>query len=146
MYKRQFQHGKRLGLIIRNEKANEVYSTHFMRTLFEEEGGDLFDVREAILGHLQQGGTPSPFDRIFATRLAVRCIDFLEQAVNNRESSGVCIGQIQGDVRTMALEDVPRQMDYQHSRPLKQWWMDLRPIARVLALPGPSIRGEGYRG
>jgi 6-phosphofructokinase 1 len=145
-FKHAFQHGKRLGLIIRNEKANEVYSTHFMRTLFEEEGGDLFDVREAILGHLQQGGTPSPFDRIFATRLAVRCIDFLEQAVNNRESSGVCIGQIQGDVRTMALEDVPRQMDYQHSRPLKQWWMDLRPIARVLALPGPSIRGEGYRG
>ncbi len=98
-FKHAFQHGKRLGLIIRNEKANEVYSTHFMRTLFEEEGGDLFDVREAILGHLQQGGTPSPFDRIFATRLAVRCIDFLEQAINNRESSGACIGQIQGDIR-----------------------------------------------
>ena len=40
-FKHAFQHGKRLGLIIRNEKANEVYSTHFMRTLFEEEGGDL---------------------------------------------------------------------------------------------------------
>lgn len=99
-FKHAFQHGKRLGLIIRNEKANEVYSTHFMRTLFEEEGGDLFDVREAILGHLQQGGTPSPFDRIFATRLAVRCIDFLEQAINNHESSGACIGQIQATSTT----------------------------------------------
>ena len=145
-FKHAFQHGKRLGLIIRNEKANEVYSTHFMRTLFEEEGGDLFDVREAILGHLQQGGTPSPFDRIFATRLAVRCVDFLEQSIAGGEKGGVCIGQIQGDIRYTNLEDVPRQMDYQHSRPLKQWWMDLRPIARVLALPGPSVRGEGYRG
>ena len=70
-----------------------------MRTLFEEEGGDLFDVREAILGHLQQGGTPSPFDRIFATRLAVRCIDLLEQAINSHEPTGVCIGQFLGDIR-----------------------------------------------
>ena len=38
--------------------------------LFEREGGDLFDVREAVLGHVQQGGNPSPFDRIQATRLA----------------------------------------------------------------------------
>jgi 6-phosphofructokinase len=38
--------------------------------LFEEEGTDLFDVRPAILGHLQQGGNPSPFDRIQATRFA----------------------------------------------------------------------------
>ena len=67
--------------MIRNEYANPVYTTPFMCALFEEEGGDLFDVRQAILGHLQQGGDPSPFDRIQATRLATRCIDYLiEQA------------------------------------------------------------------
>mgnify|MGYP001285174902 CR=1 FL=1 len=141
-FKRAFRHGKRLGLVIRNEKANEVYSTNFMRTLFEEEGGDLFDVRQAILGHMQQGGTPSPFDRIFATRLAVRCIDFLEEAIDRHEATGVCIGQVQGDIHYTPLDDVPRLMDYEHSRPLKQWWMDLRPIARVLARPSPAVRGE----
>ena len=145
-FKHAFEHGKRLGLIIRNEKANEVYSTSFMRTLFEEEGGDLFDVRQAILGHLQQGGAPSPFDRIFATRLAVRCVDYLEQQIGNRESGGVVIGQVQGDVRLTSLDEVPRMMDYEHSRPRKQWWMDLRPIARVLARPGAATRGDGYRG
>jgi 6-phosphofructokinase 1 len=67
-----FKQGKRLGLVIRNEKANEVYTTPFMRMLFEEEGGDLFDVRQSILGHLQQGGSPSPFDRILATLMSVR--------------------------------------------------------------------------
>ena len=65
------------GLLIRNEQANEVYTTGFMCALFEEEGKDLFDVRQAILGHLQQGGAPSPFDRIQATRLAKRCIEYL---------------------------------------------------------------------
>ena len=75
--KHSFKQGKRLGLLIRNEQANEVYTTGFMCALFEEEGHDLFDVRQAILGHLQQGGAPSPFDRIQATRLANRCIDYL---------------------------------------------------------------------
>jgi len=145
-FKHAFEHGKRLGLIIRNEKANEVYTTSFMRTLFEEEGGDLFDVRQAILGHLQQGGAPSPFDRIFATRLAVRCIDFLEEQVTRGESSGVAIGLVQGDIRLTSLDEVPRLMDYEHSRPKTQWWMNLRSIARVLARPSAGTRGEGYRG
>ncbi len=70
-----------MGLIIRNELANEVYDTSFMAALFEEEGGDLFDVRQAILGHMQQGGDPSPFDRILATRFAAKSIDYLEQQI-----------------------------------------------------------------
>ncbi len=65
-----FEMGKRLGLMIRNEYANDIYNTTFMCSLFEEEGKDLFDVRPAILGHQQQGGDPSPYDRIQATRLA----------------------------------------------------------------------------
>ena len=74
-----FQQGKRLSLVIRNEKANPLYTTSFMSALFEEEGQDLFDVRSAILGHMQQGGNPSPFDRIQATRLATRCVEFLSE-------------------------------------------------------------------
>ena len=132
-FREAFQRGKRLGLVIRNEMANEIYTTNFMRLLFEEEGGDLFDVRQAILGHMQQGGTPSPFDRIFATRLGVTCIDSLVERITNQERAGACIGQIRGEVNFTDLDDVPRLMDYAHSRPLKQWWMDLRPIARLLA-------------
>lgn len=145
-FRHAFQHGKRLGLVIRNEMANEVYTTNFMRLLFEEEGGDLFDVRQAILGHMQQGGAPSPFDRIFATRLAVSCVDYLEGAIARQEPAGVCIGQVQGELKFTNLDEAPRQMDYEHSRPRKQWWMDLRPIARTLATQGPVIRGEGHHG
>lgn len=145
-FRHAFEHGKRLGLVIRNEMANEVYSTSFMRTLFEEEGGDLFDVRQAILGHMQQGGSPTPFDRIFATRLAVGCIDFLESQIAKRESTGVCIGQVRGDITLTSLDDVPRLMDYEHSRPRSQWWMDLRPIVRDLAQVSPATQGSSYHG
>jgi 6-phosphofructokinase 1 len=79
-----FRKGKRLGMIIRNEWANRTYTTDFMVSLFEEEGGHLFDVRQAILGHIQQGGNPTPFDRIMATRLASKCITYLEENVGHR--------------------------------------------------------------
>ena len=137
-----FERGKRLGLIIRNEMANEVYTTNFMRLLFEEEGGDLFDVRQAILGHMQQGGSPSPFDRIFATRLGVNCIDFLEDHITHHITAGACIGQIRGEIAYTDLDDISRLMDYEHSRPLRQWWMDLRPIARLLAHQNVEMTGD----
>ena len=72
-----FQAGKRLGLMIRSEYANPVYTTAFMCALFEEEGHDFFDVRPAILGHLQQGGDPSPFDRIQSNRFSRLCMEAL---------------------------------------------------------------------
>lgn len=145
-FKTAFEQGKRLGLVIRNEMANEVYTTNFMRMLFEEEGGDLFDVRQAILGHMQQGGSPSPFDRIFATRLGVGCIDYLIDHASNGSREGACIGQLQGDIVFTDLETIPRLMDFQRSRPLNQWWMDLRPIARLLARRGASFLGNGQTG
>lgn len=142
-FRSAFERGKRLGLIIRNEMANEVYTTNFMRLLFEEEGGDLFDVRQAILGHMQQGGSPSPFDRIFATRLGVNCIDFLEDHITRHIIAGACIGQIRGEIEYTDLDDIARLMDYEHSRPLRQWWMDLRPIARILAHQNATVPGAG---
>lgn len=133
-----FQRGKRLGVMIRNEKANVIYNTQFMTALFEEEGGDLFDVRQAILGHLQQGGNPSPFDRIMATRMAAKCVEYLEGQIGSTEPISVCIGQIQGKVQYTEFQDIPRQMDMEHGRPREQWWMDLRPIAKILAQPAPQ--------
>jgi 6-phosphofructokinase len=33
------------------------------------------ETRVTVLGHLQRGGTPSPFDRILATRFGVRAVE-----------------------------------------------------------------------
>jgi len=137
-----FSHGKRLGLMIRNEQANPVYSTAFMCALFEEEGKDLFDVRQAILGHQVQGGAPSPFDRIQATRLAARCIQFLIEEVEKGEARASFIGLRGKEIAFHDLEDFDRMVDMKYQRPKEQWWMELRPIARLLAQPCPSYEAN----
>lgn len=132
-----FKHGKRLGLMIRSEGANDVYTIGFMAALFEEEGGNLFDVRQAILGHLQQGGDPSPFDRITATRLAHRCIGFLIEECEQETPRGAFIGMQNGQVQFFDLHQMPYMMHKEYGRPKEQWWMELRSIARILAQPAP---------
>jgi 6-phosphofructokinase 1 len=134
-----FKGGKRLGLMIRNENANPIYTTSFMTDLFEEEGGDLFDVRQAILGHLQQGGDPSPFDRIQATGLAGRCISYLIEQVESGQTGGAFIGIEAGKILFGSLDDFPRLVDRDNQRPRRQWWLDLRPIERLLAQPRPHF-------
>lgn len=130
---KEFQQGKRLSLLIRNEKANSLYTTSFMAALFEEEGQDLFDVRAAILGHLQQGGNPSPFDRIQATRLATRCVQFLTEQAENETTKGAFIGIQGGHIKIHDMEDFPRMIDAAHTRQKEQWWLELRSLVRQLA-------------
>lgn len=132
-----FEGGKRLGLMIRNEYANDCYTTRFMVQLFEEEGGDLFDVRQAILGHLQQGGDPTPFDRIQATRLAGLCVERMVAAVECGSADAVAVGLRQGEDVFSDLSGLAGMIDPEFRRPAQQWWMDLRPQVRVLAQPSP---------
>jgi 6-phosphofructokinase 1 len=110
-----------------------------MCALFEEEGGDLFDVRQAILGHLQQGGDPSPFDRIQATRLADQSIDYLIQQVKQGSNESALMGFQAGKIEFHTLEDFGRMVDESCERAKNQWWLDLRPVARLLAQPYPHF-------
>lgn len=132
-----FKHGKRLGVLIRNEYVNPLYTTEFMRALFEEEGRELFDVRQSILGHLQQGGNPSPFDRIQATRLATKCIQYLIEQVSEDAQNSAFIGLVGLKIVFHPLEDFPRLVDQEFQRPKNQWWMNLRPIAKLMAQAYP---------
>ncbi|MFC1861526.1 6-phosphofructokinase [Chloroflexota bacterium] len=53
--------------------------------------------RAVIIGHLQRGGSPTPFDRILATRLGVRAVDMI-----GRERYGYMVG-IKGNYLTEVL-------------------------------------------
>jgi 6-phosphofructokinase 1 len=132
---RGFKAGQKLGLLIRNEYVNHIYTTGFMCSLFEEEGRDLFDVRPAILGHQQQGGNPSPFDRIQATRLARLCLEFLVSECEKDSDHGAFIGLQNGKLAYHDLRDFERMSDVEFQRPREQWWMELREIASLLAQP-----------
>jgi 6-phosphofructokinase 1 len=133
-----FEQGKQLALIIRNDSANPVYTTGFIAALFEQEGSSQFDVGQAILGHLQQGGNPTPFDRIQATRLATACIDWLIDEAGNDSAAAAFIGMQEGEIQFNSLEDLPNMIDEATRRPLAQWWRELRPIAKIMAQLGPN--------
>ncbi|MDR9451829.1 MAG: 6-phosphofructokinase, partial [Acidimicrobiia bacterium] len=136
--KEGFEHGKRLGLVIRSEHADPVYTTSFIKALFQREGGDLFDVREAILGHVQQGGDPSPFDRIQATRLASKCVEYLIEQAAAETPASAFVGLQSGKVRFTSLAEFPSLIEPGVQRPREQGWMALRPLADVMARPGSS--------
>ena len=38
------------------------------------------ETRNVVLGHLQRGGSPSPFDRILGTQLGSKAVDCIAQA------------------------------------------------------------------
>lgn len=133
--KATFRAGRRFYLTIRNEYANAQYTTDFLARLFEEEGSHLFDVRQATLGHLQQGGNPSPFDRILATRLAAHGIHFLSTEMEQGSAAGAFAGLVEGRLTTFSLKQMPDMMDSAHRRPVDQWWMELRPVLQALAQP-----------
>ncbi|MBI2942201.1 MAG: 6-phosphofructokinase [Chloroflexi bacterium] len=38
-----------------------------------------FETRVTVLGHLQRGGSPSLFDRVLATRLGVKAVDYIHE-------------------------------------------------------------------
>ena len=127
-----FRAGKRLGLVIRSENADRVYSTGFIRALFEKEGGDLWDSREAILGHVQEGGDPSPFDRIQATRLTARCVEYLSEQLESGTRASAMIGFQSGRLQFTDLTSYPALVEPDVQRPREQRWMAQRPLARVM--------------
>jgi 6-phosphofructokinase 1 len=135
-----FMSGKRLGLMIRSEGANQVYTTSFMCSLFEEEGHAQFDVRQTILGHMQQGGDPSPFDRIQATRLARLCLENLISECDQGFNHCTFIGLQAGQIKFHDMQDFPRIIDAENQRPKEQWWLELQKINKLLAQPGPSSK------
>jgi len=128
-----FKHGRRFHLAVRNEWASLGYTTDFLCQLFAEESRGDFDVRPMVLGHLQQGGNPTPFDRVHATRLAAYCVDWLSGQIEAMRRDWGFVGTNDGKLATIPLKNMPDLVDMEFHRPLEQWWRELRPIMDTLA-------------
>ena len=148
--------GVQRGLILKSEHCSENFDIDFMEHLLAEEGKGMFLTRSNKLGHLQEGETPSAFDRVLAVKYATIAVDFLlEQAKSNVGSSGrvsvmsdesAAMVGIQGiKVETTPLSKLIGETDFEHMLPKKQWWMSLRPMLSVLsrhgdhAFPGEQV-------
>ncbi len=60
-----------------------------------------FDLRMAILGHIQRGGDPGAFDRILASRLGAAAVNFLDQKMY-----GVLAGLNKSEITATPLSEV----------------------------------------
>ena len=75
------------GILLRNECANKHYTTDFMHSLLNEEGKGVFSARSNILGHMQQGGVPTPFDRNLGLKLAAKSVDYMISCLEKAKGS-----------------------------------------------------------
>ncbi|XP_045071321.1 ATP-dependent 6-phosphofructokinase, liver type-like isoform X1 [Coregonus clupeaformis] len=131
------------GLVLRNEKCHLHYTTDFIHKLYSAEGKGIFDCRVNVLGHLQQGGAPTPFDRNFGTKLGVKAVQWLtEKMINNFRQGRVfanapdtasVIGFSKKLLTFIPVTDLKTQTDFEHRMPKVQWWQNLHQILKMLA-------------
>ena len=131
--RQSFAAGRKLFLAIRNENANPLYTTDFLARLLEQESKGTFDVRQNILGHIQQGGAPTPFDRLLAVRLVSRALDIIGTELDAGTSNSYYLGLVQSKVSAQPLEAMMAEMDLHFHRPKDQWWLALRPVLNAVA-------------
>ncbi|XP_021373061.1 ATP-dependent 6-phosphofructokinase-like isoform X1 [Mizuhopecten yessoensis] len=136
--------GVQRGLILRNENANANYSTDFVFNLFSEEGKGTFTCRKNVLGHMQQGGVPSPFDRNYGTKMASKAVDYIIGKIeentkedgtvySNSPDSAVLLGMTKRHLSFTPVQELRAETNFEQRLPKNQWWLKLRPLLRILA-------------
>ncbi|XP_047205450.1 ATP-dependent 6-phosphofructokinase, platelet type isoform X3 [Girardinichthys multiradiatus] len=133
------------GLVLRNENSNVNYTTDFIYQLYTEEGRGVFDCRKNVLGHMQQGGAPSPFDRNFGTKISAKAMQWLSQKLvetyrkdegrvfANTEDSCCLLGMHARALVFQPVVQLKDETDFVHRIPKEQWWLKLRPLMKILA-------------
>lgn len=139
-------------LILRNEKASDTYTTSLIAKIISSEAKGRFETRTAVPGHIQQGGTPSPMDRVRATRLAIKCMQFIESngcdAVADRnvpETAAVIGIRGQSVVFTPIRELAEHEDNHRERRPRVAWWRDIKKTVNILsgrAIPDVVMQSE----
>uniref|UniRef100_A0A7N8XC39 ATP-dependent 6-phosphofructokinase n=1 Tax=Mastacembelus armatus TaxID=205130 RepID=A0A7N8XC39_9TELE len=131
------------GLVLRNENSNENFTTDFIYQLYSEEGRGVFDCRKNILGHMQQGGAPSPFDRNFGTKISAKAMQWITRTLKesfkggrvfaNSEDTACLLGMRRRALVFQPVAELRDETDFVHRIPKEQWWLKLRPLMKILA-------------
>ncbi|KAM8802255.1 ATP-dependent 6-phosphofructokinase, platelet type isoform 1-T1 [Rhynchonycteris naso] len=130
------------GLVLRNESCSENYTTDFIYQLYSEEGRGVFDCRKNVLGHMQQGGSPSPFDRNFGTKISARAMQWITTKLKEAQGKGkkfvtddsICVlGICKRNLLFQPVAELKEETDFEHRIPKEQWWLKLRPLMKILA-------------
>ena len=86
-------------------------STASVRLARRIEASTNLEARVTVLGHLQRGGTPTANDRLLATLLGTRCIEYIDEdmysimvAVKGRKCRAVPLEKVAGKLRIVPLD------------------------------------------
>ena len=93
---------KRHAIVIVSEKITDVNA---LADKISRSTG--FAGRATILGHIQRGGTPTPSDRVLATRMGAKAVELLIDGVG-----GHCVGIKNNEITSMPIEEcvsMPRE-------------------------------------
>ncbi|MEM6926566.1 MAG: 6-phosphofructokinase, partial [Myxococcota bacterium] len=104
------------------------YMAERLARVFVGESEGRFDTRVCVLGHLQQGGRPSPADRLLAVRLVDRAVKHATHG-----SGAVVVGVGHGLVITGPVADRRGEADVANRRrktPVHRRWNDAIEVLR----------------
>jgi len=136
--------GKSEGRVgIRNERASDIYTTEVITKIFKEEGGALFDARSASLGHTLQGGIPSPLDRVYGVRFALKSMAFIEKhhevlrgkkfKVRQASADSAAVITLQSSaVKWVPVGEMVAHADMKNRRGKEAWWGGYKELVEEL--------------
>uniref|UniRef100_A0A8B9ILW1 Phosphofructokinase, muscle n=1 Tax=Anser cygnoides TaxID=8845 RepID=A0A8B9ILW1_ANSCY len=90
-----------------------------------------------------QGGTPTPFDRNFGTKMGAKAVAWITGKIKecsrhgrifaNTADSACLLGMRKRSLVFQPVTELKEQTDFEHRIPKEQWWLKLRPILKILA-------------
>jgi len=90
--------GKSSSIVVVSE-GDKTGKNVFELADYVEENLHEYEVRVSVLGHMQRGGAPSCFDRVFASRLGVKAVELLIDGKTN-----LMVGLNNNEISTTDLE------------------------------------------
>ena len=103
-----YRRGKTHAIVIVAE-GSRLHTTELAKMIEDMDTG--FTTRVTILGNIQRGGKPSAFDRLLASRMGVKAVEFLVTGKNDvmtglqgREVAAVPMADVIANQRTISLE------------------------------------------
>ena len=147
-------------ILLRNECANKTYTTQGIADMITEEAKGRFESHAAVPGNFQQGDKPSPIDRARALRMAIKCVQFIEDYAGKAKDniaadnmSAAVIG-IKGSETVFSPMGGPEGLeavdtDWKNGKRKNEFWLGLKDFVDVLSgRPTDEklgeVEGEGW--
>ncbi|KAI5284408.1 6-phosphofructokinase, alpha subunit, partial [Ascosphaera aggregata] len=129
-------------LVLRNEEASKTYSTTVLADIYADEG-KTFETRVAVPGHFQQGGKPSPMDRLRGFAMAIKCMEHLETFIGKtsdavyKDGLSVAVIGVKGSDVVITPMGGPdgleeTETDWPDRRPKHEYWRSLEKVINML--------------